>query len=218
MPLESTTSKISSETLINRSKINSEETINYLKDRNLETFADLEGLNSMCYIEAIHKDYYLHSKSYDLDFDIETTWNGYMNVPPSISWSGSKLSFSFAYDKQPRNISYEGDKYDGLKDDQLIFIVIKLLFGLFKLAVTHYVSKVSPEEKMVKLCYVDGGKSSGSQYIRFEKIDENRTRVIHDTRYKSDSKFRDEKLYPILHEMIISQFHNNVKKYLTSNH
>lgn len=218
MSLKSTINNFSSETLIDQSKIHSEETINYLKSNGLQTLGDLEGMNSMCYVEGLHKDYYLHSKSYDLDFDIETVWDGYMTIPPSTSWCGSKLSFSFAFDSKPRRISYAGDKYQGLKDNQLIFIVIKLLFGFFKLAVTHYVSKVSPKEKMVKLCYVEGGKSSGSQYIRFEKIEENKTRVIHDTRYKSDSKFRDEKLYPFLHELIINQFHNNVKKYLVSDY
>ena len=66
----------------------------------------------------------------------------------------------------------------------------------------------------MKFCYVEGGKAAGSQMIKLVSKGPNTTEVIHDTYYKSGSKFRDEKLYPIVHERIINEFHRNVKNFL----
>lgn len=202
--------------LIDKERIQSSQTLDYLSKNELENSADLEAITPKCYSEDQHENFHKHSKTYELNCSIQKAWDAYITIPPEISWSGRRLIFSFAYDTSPKNISYAHDSYDGMKENQLIFIVIKIFFGLFKLAVTHYVSEVLPDQKKVKLCYVDGGKSWGSQFIRFEKISEDRTIIVHETYYRSDSKFRDEKLYPWLHERIIDQFHKNVKKYLAS--
>jgi hypothetical protein len=214
MSLEVTSDKIETLIQIDRSKVYSTHTLEYLNKNELYNSSDLDKMSPKCYIEADDESFYRHSKTYHLNHNIDKIWDAYVNIPPKIAWSGSKLSFSFAYDTPIRNFTYTNDTYHGMKENQLVFIVIKLLFGLFKLAVTHFVSEISSEDKKVKLCYVEGGKSWGSQMINFERVSENETRIIHTTRYKSDSKFRDEKIYPFIHELIINQFHKNVKKYL----
>jgi hypothetical protein len=214
MPAEVTLENKETLVEINRSKVLSSHTLDYLSKNKLRNSLDLDCLSPKCYKESDNGDFYTHSKTYHLNHSIEKVWDAYLNIPPKEAWSGSKLAFSFAYDPPKRNFTYTEDKSNGMRENQLVFIVIKLLFGIFKLAVTHFVSSVSKKDKKVKLCYVEGGKASGSQMINFEKISENETQIVHITRYKSDSKFRDEKLYPIIHEMIINAFHKNVKKYL----
>jgi hypothetical protein len=199
--------------IINHKRISSEKTIDYLIKNKLNNIADLEEILPVCYLESINQDFYLHTKTYFFDQNIEKVWNAYLNIPPKICWSGPHLNFSFSYDVEKQKISYQDDDYEGLKTNQLIFIEIRFLFGLIKLAVTHQVNKVSKEEYLIKLCYVKGGKSSGSQMIRFEQSGSG-TLVKHETYYKSDSKFRDEKLYPFIHEQIINLFHKNVKDFL----
>ncbi|MGR3810470.1 hypothetical protein [Jiulongibacter sp. NS-SX5] len=201
---------------INLNRIKSAKTLAYLKEHGLKNHLDLDKILPVCYLENSQIDFLKHSKSYSLPFNIEDVWDAYVNIPPSKSWAGRRIGFSFTYNTESKNFHYANDEYRGLKENQLIFIEIKILFGLLKLAVTHHVNEVLPDEKRIKLCYVEGGKSSGSQMVSFEKVSENETKVVHDTYYKSDSKFRDEKLYPILHERIINQFHKNVKRYLAA--
>ncbi|KPM48024.1 hypothetical protein [Jiulongibacter sediminis] len=199
---------------INLKRIKSARTLEYLKKNALADISDLDKIVPLCYLEGIENDFLKHSKSYKLPYSVDDVWDAYINIPPAESWAGNRIGFSFSYNTDSKDFHYLHDQYHGLEVNQLIFIEIKLLFGLFKLAVTHHVNQISPEEKKIKLCYVEGGKSSGSQIITFKKISESESIVVHDTFYKSDSKFRDEKLYPFLHELIINQFHKNVRKYM----
>jgi hypothetical protein len=214
MRSDDNTETIKNLVVIDKERVDSSHTLDYLKQHNLNNSNDLDALSPLCYSENSEINFHLHNKTYYLNYGLEDSWNAYLKIPPELAWTGSKLAFSFTYDSSDKTFTYADDKYDGMKEDQLVFIVIKLLFGFFKLAVTHYVSKVSTEDKAVKLCYVEGGKSLGSQMISFERVSENKTRIIHITRYKSNSNFRDKILYPFIHEMIINQFHNNVKNYL----
>ncbi len=205
---------ILSSSLINLRRIKSDKTKDYLLKHKLSNLEDLGKILPVCYLEGITQDFNLHSKSYEFGQDLETVWNGYLNIPPAMSWCGRRISFSFSYDTNLKDIRYIDDEYKGLKENQLIFIEIKILFGLIKLAVTHQVNTISKDKHTIKLCYVEGGKSSGSQIISFEKAGTG-TKVTHNTWYKSDSKFRDKFLYPIIHERIINHFHKNVRKYLS---
>lgn len=201
--------------LINLNRIKSEETRDYLLRNRLKDTSDLSNILPICYLEGITNDFHSHIKSYDFPFDVEKVWDAYVNIPPIIAWGGRRIGFSFAYNPSSGVFHYEDDAYKGLREGQLIFIVIKVFFGLFKMAVTHQVNKIDEETKTIKLCYVEGGKSAGSQILRFEDLGNNHTRVIHETYYKSASDFRDRKLYPLLHERIINQLHRNILRYLS---
>ena len=73
---------------------------------------------------------------------------------------------------------------------------------------------LDPNKRIIKTNYLENSKSTGSQYIRFEAVSANRTRIVHDTYYKSNSTFRDAILYPFLHGLTIGAFHGNMKKIL----
>jgi hypothetical protein len=205
----------SSATRINFNRIRSEKTIQYLEKNQLKDEWDLSKILPVCYLEGVTRNFHHHFKTYDLPHAVDKVWDAYVNVPPSIAWGGRRIGFSFSYNPASRLFFYENDApYKGLKEDQLIFIVIRIFFGLIKIAVTHQVNIIDSDKKLIKLCYVEGGKSAGSQILRFEKTGENSTRVIHETFYKSESDFRDRKIYPFLHERIINQLHRNIKKHL----
>jgi hypothetical protein len=57
-----------------------------------------------------------------------------------------------------------------------------------------------------------GGASAGSQIIALRETSDGFTEVSHKTFYKSNSNFRDTRIYPGLHTRAISEFHLNVKK------
>jgi hypothetical protein len=201
---------------INTEKIKSKKTLDYLIKHNIGCIHTLAQIVPTCYIESQSKGFLKHSKTYFFDFDLETVWNGYLTIPPQVCWSGRKLGFSFSFDGDKKKISYENDVYEGLKANQFIFIEIRMFFGWLKLGVTHHVNQILAGEKKIKLCYVEGGKASGSQILHFFKS-ENGTEVRHDTFYRSDSAFRDKVIYPFVHGSIINQFHENIKRYLAWN-
>jgi hypothetical protein len=78
--------------------------------------------------------------------------------------------------------------------------------------VAHQIAEVNHSEMMFKLCYMVGGASTGSQWITLKSTAEGHTEVHHNTLYKSDSNFRDTKLYPALHTKAITEFHESVKR------
>ncbi|SOE20343.1 hypothetical protein SAMN06298216_0838 [Spirosomataceae bacterium TFI 002] len=201
-------------TLIDHGLIKSLKTKSYLRLHNLKNTSDLKLIIPTCYTQDKEKEFNLHQKSYLVNYPIDQVWDAYLNIPPSKAWSGKKIQFSFSFDFDKDQISYTKDKYEGLRVGQLIFLEIKLAFGLVKLAVTHQVNEISEAKKSMKFCYVEGGKASGSQMLSLVKKGENQTEVVHNTYYKSDSKFRDKRLYPTIHESIINEFHRNVFNFL----
>ena len=208
---------LSSNRLINLDKIKSLKTKNFLKKFCILDEKDLVRMMPVCYLEGVSEDFNQHVKSYELNATVEKLWKAYTQIPPRVSWCGRKLCFSFSYNQSTKKFHYPNDHYDGLKESQLIFIEVRFLFGLIKLAVTHQVNKISEKAKTIKLCYMEGGASSGSQILSFERISDDKTRVTHRTYYKSNSNFRDKYLYPFLHERIINQFHQNVFRYMEVN-
>ena len=104
------------------------------------------------------------------------------------------------------------DPYEGMEKGQVIILNLRLFGGLFNLAVAHEVMEVNDEEHSLKLCYMKGGASEGSQHISLKETPEGFTEVFHHTYYKSGSNFRDTRVYPPLHTRAISEFHNNVKR------
>jgi hypothetical protein len=200
--------------LIDHKLIKSLKTKSYLRLNNLKNTSDLQLIIPLCYSKDRENEFYLHQKTYQVNFPLEKVWQAYKSIPPSKAWSGRKIQFSFSFDYEKNQLSYTQDVYDGLRVGQLIFLEIKLAFGLVKLAVTHQVNEISEENRSMKFCYVEGGKASGSQMLSLKSKGENKTEVIHNTYYKSDSEFRDKRLYPIIHESIINEFHNNVLKFL----
>lgn len=199
---------------IDHSLINSLKTKDYLTLNSLKNTGDLKGIIPLCYIENESEDFLLHQAEYIAPASLEKVWKAYIEIPPADAWSGRRVQFSFSYDRTSDSISYLDDEYKGLFEGQLIFLEIKIAKGLLKLAVTHQVNQINEAEKSLKLCYVEGGKASGSQLIKLVENGPHSTKVIHDTYFKSDSKFRDKVLYPFVHGRIVGEFHKNVLKYL----
>lgn len=203
-------------TIINHELIASLKTKAYLKQNKLLKASDLKLIIPTCYTEENAENFHLHQKKYIVNHAIDKVWKAYNEIPPALAWSGRRIKFSFCFNSINEEISYLNDEYTGLEEGQLIFLEIKVGLGLVKLAVTHQVNNINHAAYSMKFCYVQGGKAAGSQLLQLVKLGDNQTEVVHNTYYKSDSDFRDKKLYPIVHERIINEFHKNVFKYLES--
>jgi hypothetical protein len=175
----------------------------------------LHGFTEMrpeCYDPARENAYHVHRKTFLIKNNVESVWNAYKTIHPKEAWNGAMVSFGLQYSRRRNSVNYLNDEYSGMEKGQIIILNLRLLWGSFNIAVAHEVSEVNEQSRTIKLCYMQGGASTGSQIITLSETKEGFTEVFHKTFYKSKSNFRDTKLYPRLHTRAITEFHLNVKK------
>jgi hypothetical protein len=126
------------------------------------------------------------------------------------------VSFGLQYSRARNVVSYLDDPYSGMEAGQVIVLNLKLFWGLLNIAVAHEVAEINDADRTMKLCYMMGGASEGSQWIALSETQHGFTKVSHETYYKSNSNFRDNTLYPPLHTKAISEFHHNVRRHAES--
>ncbi|MEQ9593654.1 MAG: hypothetical protein RLN86_13705 [Cyclobacteriaceae bacterium] len=181
----------------------------------LQEVSDFQKVKYICYSEA-EGGYRSHHKSFIIKASIEKVWEAYQTIHPREAWGGNMISIGLVYCKQSNTIIYPEDSYDGAKEGQILFVHLNLLGGLVQLGVAHAIHKIDSDSKVFTICYVEKGSSVGSQYISMKETAEGHTLVSHDTKYKSDSTFRDRYLYPTFHEKALTIYHENIKRKVES--
>lgn len=197
---------------IDYSRIKQPKVIEFIKSRGLDRPEGFNEMTSVGFVESEEATYYRHHCSYFVSKDLDTVWNAYVSIHPRDAWHGSMVSFGVQYNRNTKKLNYLEDPYNGLAPGQVLILNLRIFNGLVKIAVAHEVMEVSAEKRLIKLSYMQGGASEGSQWIRFKAIDTETTEISHLTLYKSNSAFRDKILYPRLHTRAISEFHSSVKR------
>jgi hypothetical protein len=153
------------------------------------------------------------------DFSIQSdymkVWDSYTSTSPAKSWDGKKVTFGLLLSKYQNTILYrKDDRYTGVDTGQVIYLNLKILKGLYNLAVGFEVTDVDPVNRSITFSYMKGGKSSGRQTICFKPSGNGTTEIFHHTTFKSNSHFRDLYLYPHFHKILIKEFHRNMRNIL----
>lgn len=192
-----------------------------IRQKKVKKFIADNGLNSpSCFnrlqpagYDPIHNNtYHEHHKKFLIRQSVDKVWEAYKTINPSEAWNGNMVSFGLQYCSKNNKLQYLQDDYLGMEAGQIIILNLRLLWGAMNIAVAHQIAEVNDSERQIKLCYIVGGASEGSQWITLEGTADGYTLVSHHTRYKSKSNFRDKTLYPGLHTKAISEFHKSVKK------
>lgn len=172
--------------------------------------SDIDQLQATCVEPSELKDYRYHTKTYFIDASVDKVWETYKTVSPAEAWQGNIGSFAFMYCRYTGDFNYIEDDFPGIREGQVIFLNLRFFRGLFNLVVGQEVVEINEQEKVMKFCYLENGASDGSQSVHLYPTPDGRTRVIHQTYYRSDSPFRDQHLYPLLHSMIIKEYHQSI--------
>lgn len=151
-----------------------------------------------------------HYISYEISGTPDQVWDAYMTLSPSQSWSGKMATFGLMYNPDDDPMQYSDTQNNQLRPGQIFVLQLKLLKGVFKMAVANKVTKVDAENREFQVCYINSGASKGSQNVKLTALPNGNTLVEHISLFKSKSKFRDKNLYPKIHEKIISEFHSNI--------
>jgi len=204
------TSQVNKE--VDFAKIKQKQVKKFMTDYGLNKLGGFKKMRLVCFDPAVKATYHKHRKTFLIKQDIESVWNAYKTIHPKEAWNGEMVSFGLQYSRRNNAINYLNDEYAGMEKGQIIILNLRLLWGALNIAVAHEVAEVNELERSIKLCYMEGGASEGSQWITLRATKEGFTRVSHQTLYKSTSNFRDTRLYPRLHTKAITEFHDNVKK------
>lgn len=196
--------------LIDFSRIKQRKVRRLMTENHLSSQKDFNGLETACFTEG--EGYSKNTKTFLVKAGPEAVWYAYRNSTPKQCWGGKRVSFGVLFDSPEKPLVYADAPYGGMRVGQIIFIQLHLLKGLYKLAVAHKVVAVDDVHKSLQICYMKKGASEGSQFISLKETPEGFTEVTHDTYYKSKSKFRDRRIYPGIHEKVISEYHSNVAR------
>jgi hypothetical protein len=163
--------------------------------------------------------YHLLESVYRIKEDAKVVWNTYQITSPAESWNGRMVSFGLLISKCQNSILYRNDPYfSGIDTGQVFYINLKIMKGLYNLAVGIEIIKVDSVNKSIIFSYLKGGISQGEQMISFRSTSKGYTEIIHRTAFKSNSYFRDRYLYPYFHQIAINEFHKNMKKRIPADH
>lgn len=156
-------------------------------------------------------DFCFTESSYIIKEELSYVWNQYLFVSPSVSWDGKMISFGLLFSKETDSILYRSENsYSGLDTGQIIYVNLKMMAGLYNLAVGFEITHIDYAKKQIESSYLVGGKAKGVQTIQFYETDSGITKMVHQTYFKSRSHIRDRFFYPKYHRKAINEFHRNV--------
>ncbi len=165
------------------------------------------------------KGYRMLQSVYYLRENPDNVWKAYQSTSPAISWNGSMISFGLLLSKRNNTILYKNDKYyPGLDTGQVLYVNLRIMKGLYNLAVGLEIINIDSMHRSVTFSYIKGGKSQGEQTIYFIPTPKGNTEIIHETAFRSGSFFRDRYLYPYFHRIAINEFHRNMKRSMHGMH
>lgn len=193
-------------------KITSSKVRALLKKENIRNLKDVDAMTTSCFDKITGLEYRYHVFSYVIKERPEAVWNAYKNLNPKQLGLGNIVSFGLAYSGKHKALIYPGDTCGRVEEGQIIFSELKFLGGVVKMAVAQEITEINETEKSITFCYMENGKTHGSQKIRLRESGNGNTEVIHETFYKSKSRFRDRWLYPGLHKKVVAEIHENVRR------
>ena len=174
--------------------------------KNLNTLVPTcPGIDDSTYSHHVYTTY--------IDAPIDSVWKAYNTLNPSKVWDVKSIKFGFGYARNSGDILYKDDEFDHLEEGLIQFLSLRFLGGILKLNIAHELIGIDEERKRLQFCYMRYGKSEGTQIITME-AENGKTKIIHDTYYKSNSKFRDKRLYPYFHQKTVAELHANVQQLL----
>jgi hypothetical protein len=212
--------------IVSGGSVNSQipQTINLkeIPQRKVRKYIEARDINYMQDFSVIHASwkkgidesaFQFHEKTFFLTDKLAHVWDCYKQANPTKSWKGPFVKFGLLISKHSNSVVYSKNLYfPEIDTGQVYFLDLKLMRGLFNLPMAFEIIKLDPLQRIIEFSYIDGNKSAGKQTIQFSDNDDGRIRITHKSYFRSDSRFRDNILYPYFHRKFIKEFHRNMKQ------
>lgn len=202
---------------VDNQKIHNKKILRYAKSfdsENCHYFSDLEA--SAC-DSSPQQCYSFCEDTYSIKAPVDTVWETCTSTNPAQLWNGKRISLAFIYNSIMDRLLYSTDMENcTLENNQIYFINLNILRGLLDLPTALTVVRIDKTNKRIVFSYLKGGKSEGWQELCLLQDADNTTRIIHKSHFKSNSQFRDKRLYPFFHRRIVRELHKNIEKQVLS--
>lgn len=150
-------------------------------------------------------------RTYTFPGDAEAGFEKLISLRPTDLWNGS-AGFEMEYDPEAKSFLGKDDRLPSIHFGQVYFLEIQILKRM-RIPVAFQVVDLNRETRSISFSYLKQNKSKGIQRITFEP-DANGFKVIHETRFQSESKFRDKRLYRFFHKRLMNDFWKNFESLL----
>ena len=185
----------------------------YLKKKSKENIVYFSDIRPSVNDSSDFSPFCFHSGSYIVHAPIQQTWNTCILESPAKLWNSKMLGLSCVYNANSDTIFYRlSQHFDTLGLNQIYFINLRIL-RLFNVAAALIITKIDYDQKLIEFTYVEGNKSIGRQILRLVETGESETKIVHDTFYRSNSDFRDKRLYSRFHQIAITGLHKRIDEY-----
>jgi hypothetical protein len=201
---------ITAQEKVNLESIDQKKVRKYLVERDLLQLDAFWTLGPTC--SKVEESFSYISQEFVFNYPLEQVWKIYKEVDAQDAWNGRIVSLGCAFSKQEGRLCYNNDPDLSMQEGQVLFFNLRLMKGVFNLATAHEVTQINEDEHFIQFCYLEEGKSQGSQTIFFKELTDGSTLVTHDSQYRNQSKFRERRLYPPFHIKCVEDLHQNMQR------
>jgi hypothetical protein len=198
---------------INTDEIPQRKIRKFVKVNEIDTMHNFSLIHASWKKENKESDFNVTEKTYYLKYRLSKVWECYRHANFAKSFEGHSSRIGLMISKKSNSAIYRDNPlFPEVDTGQVYFLNLRLIKGLFNIPVAFEITSIKPAQQILELSYIDANKSKGKQTLQFFDYGKDRTRIVHRTYFKSDSKLRDDLFYPYFHKRLINNFHRNMKR------
>lgn len=149
--------------------------------------------------------------TYTFKGDAQRAFDLLISLKPYEIWDGSSR-FEMEFDPSQKMFLGKHQNLPDIKEGQIFFLELDITKKM-QIPVAFQVVELDSKRKTVSFSYLKQNKSKGIQRITFVQDGES-FNIVHETHFKSDSKFRDKHLYGFFHTRLLNDAWKSFEKRL----
>ena len=192
--------------------------------RKVREYIFLRSFDKLNDFSSIHASWKKNIDEYDFNVTEETfylreklpvVWEFYRHANPLMMWNGRSFRFGLLICKCSKSVIYANNSsFPDIDTGQVYFLNLRLIKGLFNVPVAFEIINIDKEKKIMEFSYIDNNKSLGKQTLEFSDDRVGRTRIVHRSYFRSESRLRDDLFYPYFHHKFVEEFHRNMRHFI----
>lgn len=161
--------------------------------------------------EYSNDDYMRHIKKYSMPVSKRELFNTLINEHPNKIWAGNS-NFQMLYRPSSQEVFYQdSDLRLELGDIVFLELIPKLAMLKAKIPVGFKITALDEDKGQLTFSYLKDNKSKGVQQLDVVEMDDG-IQIVHTSRYRSGSSFRDNHIYEPFHVQFTDQFYVNMEE------
>jgi hypothetical protein len=193
-----------------------------IRQRKVRRYISLRGIDQMQNFNLLQpswkkgtdiSDFHLNEKVFFLKNSLPDVWESYRGINPAETWNHHSIRLGLLISKCTNSVTYTRNQvFPEIDTGQVYFLNLRLIKGIFNIPVAFEITNIDFSRQLMEFSYIENNKSLGKQSIRFFDHGDGKTRIVHQSYFRSGSNFRDNFLYPIFHKKFIREFHRNMQR------